>query len=244
MIETGFVQFDRTDEVATWAATARAAAGDVLTNPQPEMQRLGGTWYVGVAALPNDERGTLNGTPLRGPWDGMIPGLPLHPAQLSVVYRGFPGRDAGQSDAAHAYRVKRDGAHVDGLLGDTKTRQLKEPHAYILGIALTDAQSCPLVVYPGSHDIMREAFMVAFAGMPPMMWPDMDIGEIYRDARAEVFECCERVELPMTAEQSVLLHRMMVHGIAPEGSKKVPAEGRMMAYFRPVLNDLKAWLRD
>ena len=91
---------------------------------------------------------------------------------------------------------------------------------------------------------MREAFMVAFAGMPPMMWPDMDIGEIYRDARAEVFECCERVELPMTAGQSVLLHRMMVHGIAPEGSKKVPAEGRMMAYFRPVLNDLKAWLRD
>jgi hypothetical protein len=90
MIETGFVQFDRTDEVAAWAATARAAAGDVLTNPQPEMQRLGGTWYVGVDALPNDERGTLNGTPLRGPWDGMIPGLHCTLRNYLWSIAGFP----------------------------------------------------------------------------------------------------------------------------------------------------------
>ena len=244
MIDTGFVQFDRTDEVATWAAEARKVAGDVLGAPAPDMQRHGGTWYVGVDAIPNDAAGTLNGMPLRGPWEGMVPGLPLHPAQLSVVYRGYPARDAGTNDAAHSYLMKRDGAHVDGLLGDATSRYLRDPHAFVLGIALTDAQACPLVVYAGSHDIMREAFMVAYAGMPPMMWADMDVGAIYRDARAEVFECCERVELPMTAGQSVLLHRMTVHGIAPEGAKKVPAEGRMMAYFRPQMPDLKAWLRD
>ena len=243
MIETGFILFERTDEVSTWAATARSEAERLLVNPIPDMLRHGGTWYVGVDALPSDEQGRINGIPLQGPWQEMVPDLPLHPAQLSVIYSGYPKKDKDTTDAAHNYRIKRDAAHVDGLLGSSKERFLKEPHAYVLGIALTDATTCPLVVYPGSHDIMQDAFMVAFAGMPPSTWSEINISEIYRDARAEVFEVCERVELPMKAGQSVLLHRMMVHGIAPESNQKVPSEGRMIAYFRPQLADVREWLR-
>ncbi len=248
MLDGGFIQFDATEETRAWAAAARAAAGPVLADPEmrAKWMRHGQTWFVGVDALPNDDTGAIGGVPFVGPWDGMIPGLPLHPAQVSVIYSGYPIRDERDTDKEHNYRLKRDAAHLDGLIGEgpQKRRHLREPHAYILGVALNDCSACPLVVWPGSEIIMREALTVAFAGLPPSMWPDVDLTEIYTDARAEVFECCERVELPMSVGQSVLLDRMMIHGTAPEGRCQPPKEGRMIAFFRPIAPDIRAWLRD
>ena len=136
---------------------------------------------------------------------------------------------------------------MDGLRaeGATKRRFLKEPHAWILGLPLNDATASPLVVWQGSHEIMRDAFMTAFAAMPPQAWSEIDVTEIYQDARAEVFEMCHRVELRLQPGQSVVLHRMSLHGVAPwKAGEKCPEEGRMIAYFRPEYSDMRDWLRD
>jgi hypothetical protein len=42
--------------------------------------------------------------------------LPLHRAQVSVTYPGYPAPDPEESDAAHRFRRDRDAAHLDGLL--------------------------------------------------------------------------------------------------------------------------------
>ena len=41
--------------------------------------------------------------------------LALHPAQLSVIYPGYPKPRVGESEAAGRYRAKRDAAHLDWL---------------------------------------------------------------------------------------------------------------------------------
>jgi hypothetical protein len=96
--------------------------------------------------------------------------LPLHPAQVSVTYPGYPRQDPGESDAAHRFRRDRDAAHLDGLLpvGPEKRRFLRETHAFILGIAVTEASegAAPLVVWEGSHRMIRDVFAQAFDGVP------------------------------------------------------------------------------
>ena len=248
MIQGGFVQFDETRDMSNWAKAANAVADAVLADPDMRAKwlRHGDTWFVGVDALPTDDAGAIDGVPLRAPWDGMVPGLPLHPAQLSVIYSGYPKKGAQDTDKAHKYRLSRDAAHLDGLLaeGPQNRRYLREPHAYIAAVAINDCRQAPLIVWPGSEEIMREAFTVAFAGMPSSMWSGIDVTEIYNDARAEVFECCERVEIPMTVGQSILLDRMTIHGTAPDTQNKVPAAGRRLAFFRPQYADMRDWLRD
>ena len=43
----------------------------------------------------------------------------------------------------------------------------------------------------------------------------------------------------------MILHRHLIHGVAPwaEGAVAEPP-GRMVAYFRPVLPDVAAWLAE
>ena len=86
--------------------------------------------------------------------------LPLDTGQVSVTYPGYPRQDAGESDAQARYRRRRDAAHVDGLLpiGPHRRRMLKEPHAWILGLPVTEcgAGAAPLVVWEGSHEVMRD----------------------------------------------------------------------------------------
>jgi len=232
--------------VLTWAKAAAAAGKRVLADPEQRATwlRHGETWFVGVDALPNAADGSIDGVPLKGPWEGQISTLPLHPAQLSVVYPGYPKQDSDESDASHRFRRERCAAHLDGLLrvGPENRRYLKEPHAWILGLPLTDVPNAPLVVWEGSHEIIREAFMVAFAGMPPAMWGDIDVTEIYQEARREVFDLCEPREVRMVPGQSVILHRLSIHGVAPwgAGGGKTP---RMVAYFRPLIPETRDWLR-
>lgn len=121
---------------------------------------------------------------------------------------------------------------------------VKEPHAWILGLPLNaaDAGAAPLVVWEGSHLVMGAALKEAFAGCAGAL-EDHDITEAYQVARRRVFAECRRVELPGRVGEAVLLHRHLIHGVAPWGEgAKAEAPGRMVCYFRPVLGSVGEWL--
>lgn len=235
LADDGFCVFDDSPEVARWANAAARRALKVLA--ADGRRRHGGTWFVGVDALPNEPDGSIDGVPLRGPFlDHIRPPQSWHAAQLSVVFAGYPRQDADESDAAHRYRRLRDAAHVDGLLpeGPAKRRHLREPHGFILGLPLDDCAASPLVVWKGSHHMIRAAFARAFEGIPSAEWGDVDVTEIYQDTRRAVFDGCDRVTLPARPGQAILLDRHLVHGVAPWVSGA--GDKRMIAYFRPQVS--------
>jgi hypothetical protein len=229
--------------IAAWATAARQAALDTLaTTTQP--WRCGGTWFVGVDALPNDPNGTINATPF--PWAALpLAPEPLHRAQLSVIRPGYPQPSPDESPTAYAYRQTRDAAHLDGLLpiGPDRRRMVKEPHAWILGLPLNDTTASPLTVWEGSHDILRAALLTALDPHPPETWGDIDITEPYQEARRAAFATCRRIELPAKPGEATLLHRLTLHGVAAwKPGDSAPPEGRMIAYLRPHLNSVSDWL--
>lgn len=232
----GYTVYDADPRVLAWAQAAHRMASKLDTSER----RHGDTWFVGVDALDNAPDGSVDGVPLAGPWD--VATDDLHRAQVSIVYPGYPRQDADESDVAHRFRVKRDAAHMDGLLpeGAAKRRHLREPHAYILGVTLNDVAASPLVVWPDSHKIMRAAFVERFAGIAPDLWAEEDVTDAYQTARRRVFETCTRVPVPLRLGQAVLLDRHLIHGVAPwDGGGDVP---RIVAYFRPQCADVADWL--
>lgn len=232
----GFRVFDYDARVAEWADAAYPVARGVAQQTQmrgPDNLRHGQTWFVGVDALPNDPDGSIGGVSLAGPWSAHVPDLPLHPAQLSIIYSGYPVQDAGESDANHRFRRDRAAAHVDGLLpvGPEKRRFAREFHAYILSIPLNSCAASPTVVWPGSQRIMQAALRRAYGAQDPA---DIDITEVYKNARREVFETCTQVPLILDVGQSALLHPFILHGTAPWDDTPDPdGTGRMIAFFRP-----------
>ena len=234
----------RHPDIAAWAEAARPLAAQVLA-ASPEVWRCGGTWFVGVDALPNGPDGAVAGAAF--PWQavGLTP-EPLHPAQLSVIRPGYPQPSEAESPAAFAYRRDRDAAHLDGLIADAgKRRRVAEPHGWILGMALNrcDKGAAPLVAWEGSHEVMRAALQAALAPHPPDMWGEVDITGAYTAARRQVFETCRRVELPSQPGEAILMHRLTLHGVAPwAAGASAPPEGRMIAYFRPQLPRVSDWL--
>jgi len=239
----GFVVFEHSDVVARWAAAAKVTADQIKDDPEMQRQwlRHDQTWFVGVDALPNLADGSIKGAPLSGPWDELVePPKTWHPAQLSIVYPGYPGRDPDESEAAHRFRIKRCAAHVDGLLpeGPNRRRFLREPHAFIMGLPLDHAQASPLVVWPGSHHVMGAAFREA-VGVQDI--GDVDLTDIYQAARRSVFETIDPVDVLAAPGQAILLHRHMVHGVRPWDPHSSESE-RKVAYFRPRFDDLADWL--
>ena len=234
----------RHPDIAAWAAAARPVAAQVLARSEAAW-RCGGTWFVGVDALPNGPDGALGGAAF--PWQaiGLAP-EPLHPGQLSVIRPGYPQPAPDESPAAFAFRRDRDAAHLDGVIADAhKRRRVVEPHGWILGLALTrcSPEAAPLVVWEGSHAVMRAALLAAFAPFPPQDWGKVDITEAYVNARKHCFATCRRVELPVQPGEAILLHRQVLHGVAPWGPAALaPPEGRMIAYFRPQLADVAHWM--
>jgi hypothetical protein len=242
----GFMVFDRDGDVARWAEAARGAGIRVSRDRSIRADNLrhAGTWFVGVDALPNDPTGAVDGVPLAGPWKRHVSApASWHAAQLSIVYPGYPGQDSDESDANHAFRIKRHAAHVDGLLpeGPDRRRFLREPHAFILGLPLNTCAAAPLMVWPGSHLIMGTAFRAAIGTDDPAT---VDLTDPYQAARRQVFEQIRPRALHAVPGQSILLHRHLLHGVAPwQDGVPDPGMGRMIAYFRPQFTPGE-WLSD
>ena len=227
--------FAHDSAVLRWAEAANIVGRQVLAKGGDF--RHGRTWFVGVDVMPNAPDGSIEGVPLEGAWQGYVDAPDeWHAAQLSVVFPGYPKQDSNESDAAHRFRRNRDAAHVDGLLpeGPDKRRHLREPHGFILGLPLDQVKASPLVVWRGSHKLMRDAFGKAFAGAHPSDWGDLDVTDMYQATRRQVFETCERVEVVASPGQAILLDRHILHGVAP-WAKDALGQMRMMAYFRPQI---------
>lgn len=231
--------------IAAWAEAALPAARAALAAPGGDW-RHGGTWFVGVDALPNAPDGSILGTPF--PWGALpLPPEPLHRAQLSTTRPGYPQPDPGETEAAFRFRRNRAAAHLDGLLpvGPDRRRMVREPHAWILGLPLTEAgpEAAPLTVWEGSHRLIGPALARAMEGHPPGALADLDITEAYQAARAQAFATCRRIDLPARPGEGILLHRHLLHGVAPwaEGATAAP-EGRIIAYLRPLLPSVADWL--
>jgi len=178
------------------------------------------------------------------PWDALdLTPTRLHRAQVSAVYPGYPQPDPDDTPTAHRYRLTRDAAHLDGLLplGPDRRRKIKEPHAWILGLPLTDCPASPLVVWPGSAAVLRAALRAALAPHDPASWADIDVTDAYTAARKQVFDTCPRVELPVKAGQATLLHRLTLHGVAP-WAPSCRDPDRIIAYFRPELPSVQDWI--
>lgn len=242
---TGWRRIGPHPAIAAWAEAARGPAAAGVTASAD--WRCGGTWCVGLEALPNAQDGSVGGVAL--PWDvlGLHP-QPLHRAQVSTTRAGYPQPSPTETEAAFRFRRDRDSAHLDGLLasGAAKRRYVKEPHGWILGLPLNaaDAQAAPLVVWEGSHRILQEALMQVLAAHDPATWGEVDITDAYTAARKRVFDTCRRVALPGRVGEAVILHRLLIHGVAPWGDGAGADEpGRMVAYFRPELPSVADWLR-
>lgn len=243
MVETGWQRIGPDPVILAWAKSARSVALDILATSS-EPWRCGGTWFVGVEALPNDLDGSIHGTPF--PWEALpLTPEPLHRVQLSVIRPGYPQPSPDETPAAFAFRRDRDAAHLDGLLatGPDKRRMVKEPHAWILGLPLNDTCASPLTVWEGSHELIRVVLLQALKPHPPETWGEIDITEAYQQARREVFTTCRRIELPAKPGEATLLHRLTIHGVAAwKPQDEAPPEGRMIAYLRPQLTSVEAWL--
>ncbi len=250
----GVAVFAAAAETARWARAALGTARPLIASEAARHAwlRCEGTWFAGVDLLPNTADGAVDGVPLSGPALASIEALDLtppawHAAQVSVAYPGYPRPMEGESAGAARYRMRRDAAHVDGLLpfGAERRRRLAEPHAFILGLPLTDsdARAAPLVVWPGSHRLLGAALARARAADAGTAADEVDLTEAYIEARRHVFEACARRPLPLRLGQAVLLHRHLLHGIAPWAAPDAP-EGRAVAYFRPLLSDPEAWFRN
>ncbi len=209
-----------------------------------EPWRCGGTWFVGVDALPNAADGAVGGVDF--PWEALpLTPEPLHRAQLSVIRPGYPQPSPDETPAAFRFRQTRDAAHLDGILavGPGKKRMIKEPHAWILGLPLNDSDAAPLVVWEGSHVVMQAALQTALQDHPVDRWGDVDITDAYQAARAQIFQTCRRVALPARPGEATLIHRLLVHGVAPwESGGVAPDAGRIIAYFRPQMASVADWL--
>ena len=248
----GWARFGFEQSVVDWALHAAPVARQIASDPQHQSDwlRCGGTWFVGVNLLPNDAAGRVGGgaefsgqasdfaSQISG-WSG------FEPAQISVIYPGYPKPSPAESEPAFRFRRDRDAGHVDGLLpiGPDKRRHLREPHAFVLGVPLNDADASPMVVWEGSHKIMRAAFRTLLASIPPERWGEVDLTKTYHAARKQCFETCPRVEVSARMGEAYVIDRLTLHGVAPwAAGHSAPPEGRMIAYFRPELDQIGAWL--
>ena len=240
---TGWRILGPTAAIKAWAEAALPVAKTALAASSDPL-RCGGTWAVGLDLLPNDAAGRVGGVDL--PWGdlGLAP-EPLHKAQLSTILAGYPQPSTEESASAYAFRLNRDAAHLDGLLpiGPDRHRMVKEPHAWILGLPLNATDAAPLVVWQGSHLILQAALREALAPYPPETWGDVDVTQAYTAARRRIFDTCARIELPTRPGSATLLHRLTLHGVAPwAAGSTAPPEGRIIAYFRPLMASVQDWL--
>ncbi len=206
--------------------------------------RCGGTWFAGVNIVGNNAKGSVTGGPiLSGQVIDFIdkkfgPDVEWDQGQLSIVYEGYPKQNPFESSSATRFRIKRDAAHVDGLLpiGLQRKRMLREPHAFVLGIPMTavDTNCSPLVVWEGSNKIIRDHFTKALSSYNESEWNQVDLTETYKKARKVCFEECKRVIVHGWPGETYLIHRLSLHGIAPWSSKRKKSLDKSTGSFSKI----------
>lgn len=253
--ERGWCRFEYDACVAAWVDSALPFARKaVVAEENSQWMRCAGTWFVGVNALPNRPDSSAGAGPeLQGEAVDFIrqqlwpDNFNWDAAQVSVFYPGYPQPKESESEKAFQYRCRRDAAHVDGLLpeGVSRRRHLREHHGFILGIPMVeyDQNASPVVIWEGSHELVRSALSERFNGLTPEEWGDEDITESYHAVRQQIFERCNRVPIVACPGEVYLIHRLAVHGVAPwQNGAVASADGRMICYFRPEFLDANGWL--
>ena len=253
----GWAIFPFDPVLAKWVGHVLPYAQAIVRAPENQQWlRCGGTWFAGVNVLDNDKDGIVeNGSALAGNCINFIrkilgvDEIIWDPGQISVCYPGYPKPMECESKTAFNYRLNRDAAHVDGLLpeGKNRRRHLREHHAFILGIPLveTSTDASPLVVWEGSHEIIRNAFRNAFGDLPSQSWGELDVTDIYQQTRRIIFNTCNRVEVFAKPGECYLIHRLALHGVSPWAKKTSANEdGRMICYFRPETSRSADWLNN
>lgn len=254
----GWAKIGHDDAMAEWvrhaAPHALKAASD--EGNRAAWLRCGGTWFAGVNALGNSPDGRVGDSPPLKATKAMellsrelgFGEIELDSGQVSVCYEGYPRPSEGESEAAFRFRRDRDAAHLDGLLpvGPGRRRMLREFHGFILGIPVTRAShdASPMVVWEGSHEVIRRGLLEIYRGADPKAWPDIDVTERYAELRREIFGSCARVPVHAEPGEAYVVHRLALHGVAPWGEgAAAPEEGRAVVYFRPELRSGAAgWL--
>ena len=250
----GWVLFDADPAMERWASACRPLAEAVMRDPaRADQWRCDGTWFAGVNVLMNDADGAMprHGLPaLSGravDFVGEALGfgeLVWDRAQISIVMPGYPRRGEEETEAAARYRRNRCAAHVDGLVRSMpeRRRRIAETHGFLLGIPLDHARDGGLVVWEGSHEVMRAAFREALRGVPGAEWRDRDVTDAYVAARRICFERCRTAVLAPGPGAAYVVHPLALHGVAPWASEA--AEPRTVAYFRPdtLGGDIARWL--
>lgn len=237
----GYQVFAYDTQVENWAKALYPHAVSILSDPKAReiWLRHGATWFAGVNILENDPLGAFRDVP---PLLGRViafcrslsPEFQFDKAQISTIYRGYPRQDPDVSISNHRFRLKRDAAHIDGLLRVGSQRFFREYHSFILGIPLNSAprDAGPLVVWAGSHKIIQDWIKQRLPDLANL--PNEDVAEDYQLVRRQIFETCKRVLLPVRIGEATLLHRFTLHGQAPwPESVDGPDIGRIIAYFRP-----------
>lgn len=241
--------------LADWVAATLPTARAIVAAPETQQWlRHGRTWFAGVNVLPNDGTGAVPGAP---PLSGKaldfigrdlgITGFEWEAAQVSVCYPGYPKQGTDETEAAFGYRLRRDAAHIDGLLreGPEARRHLREYHGFLLGIPMVDfsADASPFTVWEGSHEIVRARFRDLFKELVPDAWGDVDVTDAYKALRRDLFESCVRRTVWARPGEAYIVHRLALHGMAPwaDGARAGP-DGRMIAYFRPEIGGPEDWL--
>ncbi len=251
----GWCHFPHDTVLMSWITENLPTARTAVTDPvNADWIRCSGTWFVGVNAIPNDDRGAVNGgSPIAGQAvDFIHQTLGLNTikwdrAQLSICYPGYPQRSENETDAAYRFRHKFDAAHVDGLHaeGPGRRRHLREYHGFLLGLPMVTASpdAAPFVIWEGSHKIMRAGFKQILKDTPPEDWGNVDMTKDYQAIRREALRQSNRIEISAKPGEAYVIHRHALHGMAPWGeSATAGPDGRMIAYFRPELEQAIDWL--
>ena len=104
--DRGWLRFPFDPQIEAWLRHAEPAARGAVADPENTgWLDCEGTWFVGVDALNNDSDGCIDGSDaLSGQAVSFIKAhlgwLPLHKAQISVTYPGYPRPRRGETEAA------------------------------------------------------------------------------------------------------------------------------------------------
>ena len=253
--EHGWCRFGFDAGIKHWVDASLPFAREAVQDENhAKWLRCGGTWFAGVNALANSANSSIsNGPSLQGEAIEFIHDVlqisefDWDRAQVSVCYPGYPQPMPSESGSAFRFRRDRDAAHVDGFLpeGPKRRRHLREYHGFILGVPMVDysEKASPLVVWEGSHELVRVAMINRFKNLAADQWGKEDITEAYHAVRNQVFKQCRRIEISAKPGEAYLVHRLALHGISPWlAGADASNDGRMICYFRPEIGGAWDWL--